>query len=610
MLPFLPPECLQTIFKLLKDDKKSLHSCLFVNKYWCSCVVPTLWSRPFELVSRPSGRLIETYTNFFNEKSKELLSSHHIIIKPTSKPIVFDYPRFIRSIRYHNVYDFSSVWLHEAVCRGQQKHSSSFDRTNILRAFSKELIKLFLHKNSAVEDLSFNVVRFLIVPDLSGNSLIHRFGPPREPSYVKRALEYLSPFEEDLLDIIWSTKTFLTNLQKLELGANKNDDSIMKILRNVTKNLETLEFNFSSELRDHNDEEDPGITVMMQDLIEGQNCLKKVGISQGSHHIPGLIKALKCHVNTLTEISFEKINFDSITSAQETFEMISSCYNLEKLVISDCQGLTNDVIASLNTAIFVNLKTLIFTKFHNPIDDIFRAFITGMPQTVNADQETMEPLANLISGTNESLQILRFGRSSLYGRELPYDFGWGTNFPPEKIMDVISLSCPNLTLFEIHIRRKILPQVLNLLKSTNQLSRFIFSAELDLVDEEDFWRDLSMHIPVSLQDLTISIGPVFWLVVLHWLFENVNCNLEILQFPISTFIDDEYLCIIAQYAKRMGTMKRLALSTGTKITPKGLSNALRVIEDITNIEVTEGYNGGIPYCKAQFVSSPGIFTST
>ncbi|CAI2170760.1 6778_t:CDS:1 [Funneliformis geosporum] len=582
MSAFLPPECLQEIFYFLKDDRRSLHSCLFVNKFWCSCVVPTLWSRPFELARRTSGRLIETYTKFFDEKSKELLSSHHIIIKPTIKPIIFDYPRFIKSIRYHNVYDFSSVWLHEAECRGQQKHSSPFDRTNILREFSKELIKLFLHNYSTVEDLSFNVIRLLDVPDLSGNKLIHGIRPPREPSYVIRVLEYLSPFEEDLLDILKSSKSSLTNLQKLELGANKNYGNIMKMLGNVTKNLQTLEFKFSSELRVNNEKEDLKITVTMQDLIEEQNCLKKVGISQGSHHIPGLIKALKCHVNNLTELSFDKIHFGSIPSAQETFETISSCYQLEKLVITDCKGLTDEVIASFNTAIFRNLKTFIFTRFHNPIDDIFRAFITGIPQAVNANQETMEPLVNLISSTNESLQVLRFGRSSLYGRELPHDFGWGTNFPPERIMDVISLSCPNLTLFEIHIRRNIFPQVLNLLKSTNQLSRFIFSAELDLVDEKDFWRNLSMHIPARLQDLTISIGPVFWLVVLHWLFENVKCNLETLQFPISTFIDDEYLCIIAQYAKRMGTMKRLALSTGTKITPEGLSNALLVIEDITN----------------------------
>ncbi|PKC13718.1 hypothetical protein RhiirA5_351284 [Rhizophagus irregularis] len=105
---------------------------------------------------------------------------------------------------------------------------------------------------------------------------------------------------------------------------------------------------------------------------------------------------------------------------------------------------------------------------------------------------------------------------------------------------------------------------------------------MELVDDERFWRKLSTSLPISLKDLTISIGPVFWLMVLHWLFENMKCKLEILQFPLSIFIDDEYLCIITQYAKLMGSLKRLALHNSNRITQKGLSKALLVIETITN----------------------------
>ena len=50
----------------------------------------------------------------------------------------------------------------------------------------------------------------------------------------------------------------------------------------------------------------------------------------------------------------------------------------------------------------------------------------------------------------------------------------------------------------------------------------MFSADLELVDDEYFWKNLSDVLRVSLKDLTISIGPVFWLEVLHWLFENMK----------------------------------------------------------------------------------------
>ncbi|CAG8571690.1 11599_t:CDS:1 [Funneliformis mosseae] len=575
----LPPECLQMIFKLFEDDLKSLHSCLLVDRYWCDCVVSTLWRRPFELVSRPSsGKLIETYTHFFDEESKKLLSPHNIIIKP--EPIVFDYPFFIRSIQYHNVYDFSSVWLHEADCQGQQKLSSSDDRTNLLRAFSKELIKLFL-KYNAVKDLSFNVIRFLDVPYLPDNLKIHNFRPPTVPLRDNRVKEYLSPFHYDILAIIRDSKPFLTNLQRLEIGVNESDANIMKLLGSSTKNLKTLEFRFSSESTDHPFDFEPNIDYMMHRLIRNQKCIKKVVICQGTLHTPTIILSLGCHVKTLTELTFDKVNFDFIRSAHLIFETISSCCKLEKLAITNCPGLTKEVISPLNNANFGHLNTFTFIKFYDPMDDI-RSILTRTPQM--GDQ--MEPLASLISGTNHNLQVLRIGLSSIHGRRLPLNFS-GTTFPTERIMDVLSLSCPNLSLLEIHIRRITFPQVLNLLNSTNQLSRLIFSAESDLTNDEDFWRRLSMHIPTSLQDLTININLVFFLVTLHRLFERLQCNLEILQFPMSTFINDEYLCIIVQYANRMGTMKRLVLPNDNKVTSRGLSNALQVIEEITYIGENE-----------------------
>jgi hypothetical protein len=584
MVQLLPAESLQEIFKSFKDDKKTLHSCLLVNKFWASCVVSFLWSRPFELLTRPSGKLIETYTKFFDKDSLKILSSCGVTIIPTRKPMLFDYPLFIKSLQYDCIYDFSSVWFQEGYNKGIQKCYAGFEKTNLLRIFVKELFKLMFSRNSSIEDLSFNVIRFLDAPDIAGSRLVSRFRPYRDASYVKRALEYLSLFEEDIIEILSfeDSRFSLKKLQILECGANRNDIIILDTFRNLTKSINTLKFNFASELRNQNVHDDAKIINSITSLIKEQRCLRKVSIRHGTQHVLGLIEALEYHVNNLTELSFDKIDFNIIPTAEKIFLTISLCENLKKLVITNCQGISNEIILPLGNATFNNLETLIFTKTHNPIDDIFRAFLIGVPRQNHTVPLTLEPLKNLIS-TNVNLRVLRLGRNLLYSRDLPNDFVFSTNYPPKDVMNSASLCCRNLTLIEIHIRREILPQVLQILGSNCQINRFIFSAEMELVDDERFWRNLSTTLPIGLKDLTISIGPVFWLIVLHWLFEKMKCKLEILQFPLSTFIDDEYLCIITQYAKIMGGfLKRLALHNSNRVTQKGLSNALLEIENISN----------------------------
>ncbi|GES98967.1 hypothetical protein GLOIN_2v1587307 [Rhizophagus clarus] len=564
MAQLLPAETLQEIFKYFKDDIKTLHSCIFVNKFWAKCVVFSLWSRPFELLGRPSGKLIDTYTKFFDKDSQKILSSYGIIIEQPNKPMLFDYPLFIKSLQYDYVYDYSSLWFQEGYNKGTQKCYAGFEKTNILRVFVKELFKLMFSKNSNIEDLSFNVIRFLDAPDIAGSRLVSRFRPYRDASYAKRALEYLSLFEDDIVEILSfeDSKISLKKLQALECGANRNDIIILDTFRNLTRSINTLRFNFASELRNHNVHDDDKIISSITNLIKEQRCLKKVSIRHGTQHVLGLITALECHVDNLTELSFDKIDFNIIPTAEKIFSTISLCENLKKLVVTNCQGITNEIIL--------------------PLDDIFRAFLIGVPRQNNNVPLTLEPLKNLIS-TNRNLKVLRLGRNLLYSRDLPNDFVFSTTYPPKDVMDSASLCCRGLTLIEIHIRREILPQVLKVLELNCQLNRFIFSAEMDLVDDEHFWRKLSTSLPVNLKDLTISIGPVFWLIVLHWLFENMKCKLEILQFPLSIFIDDEYLCIITQYAKLMGGyLKRLALHNSNRVTQKGLSIALHVIENITN----------------------------
>jgi hypothetical protein len=41
----LPDECFDNIISFL--DKKTLYSCIFVNRYWCRLFIPIIWIDPF-----------------------------------------------------------------------------------------------------------------------------------------------------------------------------------------------------------------------------------------------------------------------------------------------------------------------------------------------------------------------------------------------------------------------------------------------------------------------------------------------------------------------------------------------------------------------------------
>jgi hypothetical protein len=260
----------------------------------------------------------------------------------------------------------------------------------------------------------------------------------------------------------------------------------------------------------------------------------------------------------------------SINSFRDT---VSSCKSLEKLSIAKFQGLTGRMLSSFNELTLPNLETLIISRMQT---------INDLLVPIGQDELKLKPLESFIRNTNRNLKVLRLGRNFICNRKTPEHWIIPVFFPPQGFMNAISLSCRNLTLFEVHIRKEISPKVIELLSLNTQLNRMIFSVELDLIDDKNFWKELSKNLPVSLKDLTIIIGPIFWLIVIHWLFDGMKSELESLQFPISSFIDDEYLSIIAQYAKIMGSLKKFGVYRKNRITKKGYKYARRFIKEITS----------------------------
>src|SRR4051812_35918516 len=100
MLSTLPIECLEEIIKNLKNDYRSLHSCMLVNCLFSSVSVRFLWKFPFEYFKEPNKLIIQAYLSCLSKNSKLTLLESGICLPPltTSCATIYNYPSFIRKI--------------------------------------------------------------------------------------------------------------------------------------------------------------------------------------------------------------------------------------------------------------------------------------------------------------------------------------------------------------------------------------------------------------------------------------------------------------------------------------------------------------------------------
>src|SRR6266498_3504466 len=76
----LNKDVLFLVFENLKNDIKSLYSCLLVNRTWCITAVPFLWKNP--------GRLPEKYLKVVNNSSKKLFNIILLHLPKESKDVL------------------------------------------------------------------------------------------------------------------------------------------------------------------------------------------------------------------------------------------------------------------------------------------------------------------------------------------------------------------------------------------------------------------------------------------------------------------------------------------------------------------------------------------
>ena len=97
-MPF-PYECFSNIQYFLDD--KTLHKCLFVNRYWCRLSVIILWRKPFKYYNCGNIQLNTKYSTVINTllsclDENEISSLIPCRLNFNNQTPLFEYGKFIK----------------------------------------------------------------------------------------------------------------------------------------------------------------------------------------------------------------------------------------------------------------------------------------------------------------------------------------------------------------------------------------------------------------------------------------------------------------------------------------------------------------------------------
>src|SRR2546421_8867183 len=91
------------IIEELRNDRKSLHSCLLVDRTWCEITIPLLWKNPWKFYpidSAESILLFNVILSHLSEEPRENLKQFDLFAVAHQQPL-FNYISFCK---YLNLY--------------------------------------------------------------------------------------------------------------------------------------------------------------------------------------------------------------------------------------------------------------------------------------------------------------------------------------------------------------------------------------------------------------------------------------------------------------------------------------------------------------------------
>src|SRR4051794_29232575 len=96
-------DVLLLIFEELQNDKKSLYSCLLVNRTWCKITIPILWKNPLKFCN--SKVLLNVILSNLSKESRDILKNKEIDLFTEIHQPLFNYISFWRYLNLPELCD-------------------------------------------------------------------------------------------------------------------------------------------------------------------------------------------------------------------------------------------------------------------------------------------------------------------------------------------------------------------------------------------------------------------------------------------------------------------------------------------------------------------------
>ncbi|CAG8554447.1 7248_t:CDS:2 [Ambispora leptoticha] len=544
----LPILCIDKIFGNLKNDHKTLHSCIFVNSNWCRQGIPLLWYNPFQTASNPA-LLIDTLFLCLPKVEKQkygLIPKNNdwISISASSdnqddddllKPM-FAYDSLIKKFSLGDLYAAINEWCSPV----PHKRTSR----KLLKTFCQRLIE-----EAKLEELEldFDNLEFFNNDEWGCDSK-----------------------EWDIFQ--WSgAKDSCSNLQRMQISGEYPAE-ILYSAAQLCSNIESIsvtlnpysQLTFTSKtLSDSNVFERIDYLIV---LIAAQFTLTSITISryhdwESSQDLQRLFDALVLHSPFLKYIELCDIN---LSEQFMILDILSIHQQLEQIVFRNCSLLDSNYYPRLSVEAFSKLTVL---EFRNTF--VVKSVISIL----------------MLHAASSLRELVLVGSVSFDTIEFLQDYGSNN---------------PNIEKFEVYLSFDQLPSILHTINDDEEKDEEddnVYDNENDNSDECDdgeqerwdnydnrngfdkFVSGLWQWLPSELRYLEINTTLEFSPMAIQSFLMETKAEIQILKFPISTCISDNHLEVIVDY----GFVEYLDISNARFVTKNGIENARKDINIIEHV---------------------------
>jgi hypothetical protein len=292
-------DVLYLVFEDLQDDRKTLYSCLLVNKTWSENVIPILWRNPWKCLTNESK-----YFSFFriiiSHLSDEMKNNLKVVNLPTQK-LLFNYISFCKHL------DLSAIT--KIIDSNRSKYEIN------IPTIKSEIFNLFINENTKFTHL--------YLPQYFDHQ-IHLI-PGAKHCFSE--IVFLSCFTSVSDEILVGLVEICQSIKKLELTIEMRNNSY-----SITKFIDTFEqLNYVS-FKTHNIIEYHSSTYYKSLHTALENSLKK--------HVH-TIQYFKTNAPPTSKILSSLINLKGLDLSLEIKDIY--LFNLENISLPNLQVLKSNI---------------------------------------------------------------------------------------------------------------------------------------------------------------------------------------------------------------------------------------------------------------------------